>query len=122
MTIDFTGKIVLVTGGGNGIGAASSRGFAKLGARVAVIDRDGAAAESVAREIGAAASGHALDVSDGPAFAALAADIAAKPGGIDVLVNSAGTITPHPIPPFPVAHSGPRVAAQLRRPVTPAPP
>src|SRR5260221_14235865 len=116
MTIDFTGKIVLVTGGGNGIGAASSRGFAKLGARVAVIDRDGAAAESVAREIGAAASGHALDVSDGPAFAALAADIAAKAGGIDVLVNSAGTITRHTIPPQPAADWGRGIAVNLRRP------
>jgi len=33
MALDFTGKIVLVTGGGNGIGAASSRGFATAGAR-----------------------------------------------------------------------------------------
>ena len=116
MTIDFTGKIVLVTGGGNGIGAASSRGFAKLGARVAVIDRDGAAAESVAREIGAAASGHALDVSDGPAFAALAADIAAKAGGIDVLVNSAGTITRHTIAAMPVADWDRVIAVNLRGP------
>src|SRR5260221_12501431 len=116
MTIDFTGKIVLVTGGGNGIGAASSRGFAKLGARVAVIDRDGAAAESVARESGAAASSHALDVSDGPAFAALAADIAAKAGGIDVLVNSAGTITRHTIAAMPVADWDRVIAVNLRGP------
>jgi len=52
MTVDFSGKVVLVTGGGNGIGAASCRGFAKGGARVAVIDRDAAAAQSVAAEIG----------------------------------------------------------------------
>src|SRR4051812_21656137 len=93
MTVDFSGKVVLVTGGGNGIGAASCRAFAKAGARVAVIDRDGAAAERVAAEIGGSATGHALDVADGAAFPRLASDIAAKEGGIDVLVNSAGTIT-----------------------------
>jgi NAD(P)-dependent dehydrogenase (short-subunit alcohol dehydrogenase family) len=60
-----------------------------------VIDRDGAAAEKVAAEIGhnAKAMGHALDVADGPGFAKLASDIAAVSGGIDVLVNCAGTIT-----------------------------
>ena len=41
MTIDLTGKIALVTGGGNGIGAASCRALAEAGARIAVIDRDG---------------------------------------------------------------------------------
>src|SRR3954451_2405112 len=92
MTTDLTGKIVLVTGGGNGIGAASCRAFARAGARVAVIDRDGDAAARVAAEIGGGASGHALDVADGAAFAHLAAEVAAQMGGIDVLVNSAGTI------------------------------
>lgn len=92
---DFSGKTVLVTGGGNGIGDATCRQFAAAGASVHVIDRDGAAAERVAAEIGgnAKAAAHLLDVSDGPAWAKLAGDIAAAAGGIDVLVNSAGTIT-----------------------------
>ena len=90
MALDFTGKIVLVTGGGNGIGAASARKFAEAGARVAVIDRDGDAARRVAADIGDGAAGHELDVADSAAFARLAADIAAREGGIDVLVNAAG--------------------------------
>jgi 3-oxoacyl-[acyl-carrier protein] reductase len=91
---DFSGKTVLVTGGGSGIGAATCRQFAASGASVHVVDRDGAAADKVAAEIGhnAKAAGHALDVADGPGFAKLASDIAAS-GGIDVLVNCAGTIT-----------------------------
>ncbi|HEV8678875.1 MAG TPA: SDR family NAD(P)-dependent oxidoreductase, partial [Stellaceae bacterium] len=78
MVLDFTGKIVVVSGGGNGIGAATCRAFAAAGARVAVVDREGAAAERVAAEIAAGARGHALDVADGPAFGGLAADIAAR--------------------------------------------
>src|SRR5437899_3261317 len=103
ITPDFSCKVVLVTGGGNGIGAASCRGFAKGGARVAVIDRAGAAANSVAAEIGGGATGHALDVADGAAFARLTSEIAAQAGGIDVLVNSAGTITRQTIAAMPVA-------------------
>ncbi|HEX3952086.1 MAG TPA: SDR family NAD(P)-dependent oxidoreductase [Stellaceae bacterium] len=116
MAFDFAGKIVLVTGGGNGIGAASSRKFAAGGARVAVLDRDGAAAASVAAEIGGGASGHALDVSDGPAFAALAGEIAGKEGGIDILVNSAGTITRATIAAMPVADWDRIIAVNLRGP------
>jgi 3-oxoacyl-[acyl-carrier protein] reductase len=91
---DFSGKTVLVTGGGSGIGAATCRQFASAGAAVHVVDRDGAAAGRVAAEIGhnSRAQGHALDVADGPGFARLASEIAAA-GGIDVLVNCAGTIT-----------------------------
>jgi NAD(P)-dependent dehydrogenase (short-subunit alcohol dehydrogenase family) len=80
---EFSGKTVLVTGGGSGIGAASCRQFAAAGATVYVIDRDGAAAERVAAEIGhnANAAGHTLDVADGPGWAKLAGEIAASSGG-----------------------------------------
>jgi NAD(P)-dependent dehydrogenase (short-subunit alcohol dehydrogenase family) len=116
MTADLTGKIVLVTGGGNGIGAASCRAFARVGARVAVIDHDGDAAARVAAEIGGGATGHALDVSDGAAFARLASEIAAQAGGIDVLVNSAGTITRQTIATMPVADWDRVIAVNLRGP------
>lgn len=94
MAEDFTGKIALVTGGGNGIGAATCRALAAAGAEVAVLDRDPAAAERVAAEIaagGGKAAAHALDVADGTAFRRLADGAAAQAGGIDILVNCAGT-------------------------------
>ena len=93
MPEDFTGKVAIVTGGGSGIGAATCRAFAVHGARVGVVDRDGAAAQRVASEIAGNrgnATAHALDVTDRGGFAALAADLAAAAGGIDVLVNGAG--------------------------------
>jgi NAD(P)-dependent dehydrogenase (short-subunit alcohol dehydrogenase family) len=101
MTDDFAGKIAVVTGGGNGIGAATCRAFAKAGARVAVLDRAAAAAERVAAEItqrGGAATVHAIDVADRAAFAAAAAAIAEAAGGIDILVNGAGTTVRRMIP------------------------
>ena len=113
---EFAGKVALVTGGGNGIGAATARGLAAGGARVAVIDRDAAAAERVAAEIGERASGHALDVADGPAFQRLAAAIAARDGGIDILVNSAGTITRQAIAAMPAADWDRVIAVNLRGP------
>jgi 3-oxoacyl-[acyl-carrier protein] reductase len=116
MIIDLTGKIALVTGGGNGIGAASCRTLAKAGARVAVVDRDGEAAAKVASEIGGGATGHALDVADGDAFKRLVSEIATQRGGIDILVNSAGTITRQTIAAMPSADWDRIIAVNLRGP------
>ena len=93
MSGEFAGKVAIVTGGGSGIGAACCRAFAREGARVAILDYDAAKARRIAAEIGGPADAHQLDVSDGPGFARLADRIASDAGGIDILVNCAGTIT-----------------------------
>lgn len=51
MQIDFTGKVALVKGAANGIGAGAARAFAGLGARVVLVDRDVAAGEALAAGI-----------------------------------------------------------------------
>lgn len=87
-----SGRRVLITGGGAGIGAVTARLLARQGWRVALLDRDGAAAERTAEEIGTrAASWHQGDVTDPTAIAGALDAMTAAWGGIDDLVNNAGT-------------------------------
>ena len=86
-------KTVIVTGGGGGIGGASCRRFAELGARVAVLDRNLEAAQSVAAAI-TAAGGRALamacDITDRASVNEAAATTERELGPVHVLVNNAG--------------------------------
>ncbi len=85
------GRIAWVTGGGSGLGRAICRRFADEGARVAVHDvREDAARETAAALGGAGHLALAGDVSDSARVAAVAAEIEAACGRIDVLVNNAG--------------------------------
>ncbi len=88
----FAGRRAVVTGGGAGIGEAVARRLAAEGARVALWDRDGAAAAAVADGIAGLAV--PLDVTDWVAVEAAAAATVAAFGGIDVLVCSAGIAGP----------------------------
>jgi NAD(P)-dependent dehydrogenase (short-subunit alcohol dehydrogenase family) len=87
-----SGRRVLITGGGAGIGATTARLLAHRGWRVALLDRDGAAAQRTAEEIGKdIACWHQGDVTDSAAIAAVLDAMVAKWSGIDDLVNNAGT-------------------------------
>ena len=89
--MDFTGKIVLITGAASGMGAASAREFAASGAQVVIVDRDSDLAKKVAAEIGADPP-IVGDVSDS-AFCKLALEsIIEKHERLDVLINCAGII------------------------------
>jgi len=88
--IDLSGKNALVTGSTRGIGRAIAEAFTACGARVAVVGRDLARAETAAGEIGGGAQGFACDVSDTAQVAKLVADVETAFGSIDILVNNAG--------------------------------
>jgi 3-oxoacyl-[acyl-carrier protein] reductase len=89
----FDGKVALVTGGGGGIGSATSSRLAEEGAAIAVTDVNLAAAEGeVARiaERGGTARAYAHDVAQRASWEEVTAAVVADLGGIDVLVNNAG--------------------------------
>lgn len=78
----------IITGGGSGLGAATARHFRALGAPVMLFDRDAAAGQAMADEIGA---GFAfVDVTDEDSVAAGIAAAKAAMGGIDAVINCAG--------------------------------
>src|SRR5579862_6584149 len=87
----LAGKIAVVTGAGGGFGEGIAKLFAREGARVVVADLDAAAASRVAGEIGAAALPVHGDVSRGPDVHAMVDAAEQKFGGLDIVVNNAGT-------------------------------
>ncbi|SFD20707.1 SDR family oxidoreductase [Streptomyces aidingensis] len=88
------GQLVLVTGAAGGIGRATAHAFARAGARVIAVDRDGEGAArtaAAARRLGAPdAWAHPVDVGDEAAMEKLAAEVAERHGAPDILVNNAG--------------------------------
>ncbi len=83
----------IVTGGGQGIGRAIAGALAGQGARVAVLDRDGAMAEAAAAELGPDCTGFGVDVADLPATEALIGRLIASWGRVDILVNNAAVLS-----------------------------
>jgi 3-hydroxybutyrate dehydrogenase len=89
----LAGKVAVVTGGASGLGAAIARAYAAEGARVAIADLDPPAAERMAAELRAAggeAIGLGMDVTREAQVAQGIDAVAAKFGGIDILVSNAG--------------------------------
>jgi short-subunit dehydrogenase len=97
MTVErfaFAGRTCVITGAASGIGAALTLDLARRRAVLALVDRDAEGLERVAalaRELGAPeVSTHVVDLSDGGDRLDLAAAVAERHGGADLLVNNAG--------------------------------
>ena len=86
----LAGKVALVTGGASGIGAETSRVFAREGAKVAVVDANDNLGHGVAQEIGEAALYAHLDTRDEAEWQAVVQQVVDTYGRLDILVNAAG--------------------------------
>jgi NAD(P)-dependent dehydrogenase (short-subunit alcohol dehydrogenase family) len=92
---DFRGDVVAVTGAARGLGLATAELFARSGSTVVILDVDGDAAGDAAerlRDQGLDASSLLCDVTQDDSVSGCAAEIGARHGRCDVLVNNAGVI------------------------------
>lgn len=93
VSIALAGKVALVTGGSQGIGAAIARKLAAAGAHVVVAARNAERAAAVAHEIasaGGSAESIALDVTDGGSVSEAFKTLASRHSKVDIVVNNAG--------------------------------
>jgi 3-oxoacyl-[acyl-carrier protein] reductase len=98
--MSFERQSIIITGAGQGIGRQYAIAFAQAGANVAIVDLNAEAAASVAAEIGSKAVAIATDVSDKGSVLAMAAEVMAQFGRIDVLVNNAAIFSTLKMKPF----------------------
>lgn len=89
ISLGHHGRVCIVTGGAQGIGAACARRFAREGARVVIADIQDAAGQALAQELPLASYAH-CDVGDKAQVDALVASVLQQHGRIDILVNNAG--------------------------------
>ena len=89
----LTGKVVIVTGGAGGIGAALCRRFAAEGATIAIFDLNGEGAGALAAQLRAEqanARAYTVDISNAARVEDVVAEVEHDLGPVDVLVNNAG--------------------------------
>lgn len=87
---NFSGKVVVVTGGASGMGTTHAKAFVEAGAQVVIGDVNLEAGETLVKELGDNARFHPLDVSKEADWAAFMEFAEAEFGPISVMVNNAG--------------------------------
>src|SRR5258708_7685934 len=88
---ELNGQAVVITGGANGIGAATVRVFHEQGARVFFCDKDAVRGEQMATELGSNVSFRVVDLRNEDEIVAWISEIKQNAGGIRALVNNAAS-------------------------------
>jgi meso-butanediol dehydrogenase/(S,S)-butanediol dehydrogenase/diacetyl reductase len=91
---DLAGKVILLTGGGDGIGRECALAYAREGATVAILDRDLERARHTASDAGGDSLAFYADVSDGEAVRTAIGAVLEQYGRIDAVHNNAGIASP----------------------------
>lgn len=94
MAGDLDGRVVVVTGGGDGIGRECALAYAHEKATVAILDKDFATAARTAAELSPPGIALQVDVSDGEAVKSAIAEVLRRFGRIDAVHNNAGIASP----------------------------
>jgi NAD(P)-dependent dehydrogenase (short-subunit alcohol dehydrogenase family) len=113
----LAGKVAVITGSTQGLGAAVARRYVGEGARVMLSGRTRANGEAVARELGAAASFHESDLTRVEDCKSLIEAALAAYGGIDILVNSAADTNRSTVADFTPEQFDRQVHLNLRAPL-----
>lgn len=87
----LSSKTALITGAAQGFGFGIAQRYAEEGARVAILDLNGDKAQEAAAQIGNGAVAFGADVTDGAALSDVVAQVIARFGQLDIVVNNAGT-------------------------------
>ncbi len=90
MELELKGKVAIVTGAAQGIGAAIADALRREGAAVVVADMNAEAAEAKAAELGGPCAAYAVDISKQEELRALVEFVMERYGRLDILVNNAG--------------------------------
>ena len=88
------GKVVVLTGGGDGIGRECALAYARAEATVAILDINFTAAQRTAEELGSLGIALHADVSNGPSVKSAISSVLKTVGRIDAVHNNAGIATP----------------------------
>lgn len=91
---DLSGKVIVLTGGADGIGRECASAYVREGAAVAVLDRDGEKAAQTTAELGWDCMAVEVDIGQGPAVEAAMHSVLARYGKIDAVHNNAGIARP----------------------------
>jgi NAD(P)-dependent dehydrogenase (short-subunit alcohol dehydrogenase family) len=112
--MEIAGRLFGVAGGASGLGRATAERLVAAGGRVAILDRDAAAGDAVARQLGAAAGFWPVDVTDPAGVAAALEAATARFGALRGMVNCAGIAIAERV----LGRGGPHDLAAFARVVT----